>query len=278
MEKFKIIADSASDLLSLEKTPFAVAPLKIITAEREFEDNENLCVEEMVTFLASYKGKSSSSCPNPEDWLSAFGEAENVFCVAITGTLSGSCSAALVAKDMYESACPGRRVFVINSLSAGPEISLIIERLSVLILGGKEYEEICEEITEYTKRTGLLFVLESMRNLANNGRVSPIAAKAAGILGIRVVGCASEKGDLQPLDKVRGEERALDTLLRRMKEEGYNGGKVNIAHCLNEGAARTLEKKISESFPRAKIKVYQCRGLCSFYAERGGVLVGYEKE
>ncbi|MBE6914493.1 MAG: DegV family EDD domain-containing protein [Ruminococcaceae bacterium] len=277
MEKFKIVADSAADLLSLENLPFSAAPLKIITANREYVDDKDLDVDEMVENLLSYKGKITSSCPNPADWIKAFGDAEHIFCVTITGTLSGSYNAALIAKDMYEQAHPGRRVFVFNTLSAGPEIVLMIEKISELILAGKEFDEICTAVADYSKSTGLLFMLESMKNFANSGRVSPLVANAAGLLGIRIVGKASDIGNLHPLDKCRGQKKALHAIVAHLKELGLKCGKVRIAHCLNESAAQSLKELLLAEFSKVEIQIYRCRGLCSFYAERGGLLVGFEK-
>lgn len=273
----KIVTDSSADVMSLADVAFESAPLKIITADREYVDDGNLDVEGMVNDLAAYRGKSSTSCPNPEDWLRAFGDAEHVFCVTITGTLSGSYNAAMVAKKTYEEAHPDRRVFVLNSLSTGPEMALIIDKMRELILAGKEFDEICESINKYSEKTGLLFMLESMRNLANNGRVSPIVAKMAGLLGIRVVAKASDKGDIEPLNKCRGEKKALETLVEHLKNLGLKEGRVRIAHCFNEPAAIALRELIQKNFARVQVELTRCRGLCSFYAERGGMLVGFEK-
>lgn len=275
--KAKIVADSSADLFTSPADSIASAPLKIVTAEKEYVDDEQLDVARMVEELAQYKGKSSSSCPNPEDWLQCFGEAEEVYCVTITATLSGSYNAACVAKQMYEEQHPERKVFVINTLTAGPEMKLIVEKIRELLEAGKSFEEIREEVMAYSQNTGLLFMLESMKNLANNGRVSHLVAKAAGLLGIRVVGKASDRGDLEPLDKCRGEKKALDTIVERMKSLGHKGAKVRIAHCFNEEAAQCLKQRILAAFSRAQVEIYECRGLCSFYAEKGGLLVGFEK-
>ena len=277
MKNYKIVADSSADMFTLDNNPFGVAPLKIITDQKEFTDTQNLNLKEMVDFLASYKGKSSSSCPNPEDWLKTFGDSENIFCVTITGTLSGSYNSAAIAKNIYQEKHPDRKVFVINSLSAGPELRLIIEKLKELILAGNSFDEICEKITEYMNQTGLLFMLESMKNLANNGRVSPLIAKAAGLLGIRVVGKASDKGDLQQLNKCKGQEKALNCIVEKIAKSGCRNGKVFIAHCFNSTAAEKLKKKFYIQLPHAKVEIYHCAGLCSFYAEKGGLLVGFEK-
>ncbi len=276
-ELMKIVADSSADLMELSGVPFACAPLRILTAEKEYVDDAALDLEEMVEDLRAYKGTSSTSCPNTGDWLKAFGEARRVFCVCITATLSGSYNAAMQAKRLYEEQHPERKVFVLNSLTTGPELALIVERLRELILEGRLFEEICEEITKYRKKTGLLFMLESMRNLSNNGRVSPLVAKMAGLLSIRVVGKASDQGDLEVLSKNRGEKKALEAMVQHLKSLGLSKGKVRIAHCFNEGAGKALQELIQAEFAKTQVKLYRCRGLCSFYAEKGGLLVGFEK-
>ena len=277
MRTVKIVADSSANLMELKTVAFDAAPMKVITAQREFVDDRNLDLDEMIGFFKSYKGRSQSSCPNPEDWLTTFGDAEDVFCVAITSGLSGSYNAACIAKEMYETEHPGRRVFVIDSLSAGPELTLLVEKLEELVVAGKSFEEICAYMPEYQKKTGLLFMLESLNNFAANGRVSPAVAKIAGVLGIRIVGKASDAGTLEPTDKCRGEEKSLKTILKHLKESGLKTGKVILAHCLNEPAANTLKNMIETDLPDVAVKIGINLGLCSFYAEKGGLLVGFEK-
>lgn len=277
MKTVKIVADSSANLLTLEKTPFAAAPLKVITDSREFIDDAALDVDAMVAWFDSYKGKSKTSCPNPSDWLDAFGDADEIYCVTITSGLSGSHNAACIAKQMYETENPGKQVCVIDSLSAGPELVLIIEKLEALIAQGMPFEDICREIGAYQQQTGLTFMLESLKNFAANGRVSPAVAKIAGVLGIRIVGKASDKGTLAPTDKCRGEDRSLQAILTHLKSNGLSTGKVRIAHCMNQAAAKKLKKIILTQIPQADVHIHRCRGLCSYYAEKGGLLIGYEK-
>ena len=182
MKKIKIVADSSANVLALENTPFAAAPLKVITDAREFVDDAALDVDAMVSWFDAYKGKSKTSCPNPSDWLEAFGDADEVYCVTITSGLSGSYNAACIAKQMYEAENEGKHVCVIDSLSAGPELVLTIEKLEQFIGQGMDFDDICREIEDYKQRTGLTFMLESLKNFAANGRVSPAVAKIAGAL------------------------------------------------------------------------------------------------
>ncbi len=277
LSNVKIVADSACDIRTLNGVDFASAPLKIITSEVEYVDNAELDVKKMVRELSEYEGRSSTSCPNARDWLSAFGDAENIFCVTLTGALSGSFNAAMTAKAIYTDNFPERRVFVLNSLSAGPGMGLLVKKLEELVKTDKSFSQICDEITEYAHKTELVFMLASMKNFANNGRVSPIVAKMAGLLGIRVVGRASEGGELEPLDKCRGEQKAFEALLLRMREMGYKGGRVRIGHCYNEHAAKQFAEILHSHFPKARVSIYRLGGLCCYYAEVGGMLVGFEK-
>lgn len=275
--KFKIVADSSANLYSYPTAAFASAPLKIIAGDREWVDTAELDVEEMVEYLLKYNGKSGSACPAPADWLDAFEDYDDIYCITITGNLSGSYNSASIAAEDYMSQYPGRKVHVFDSLSAGPELHIIVDKIAEVANEGKCFEEVVEAVNAYMQNTGLVFCLESMKNLANNGRCSHLAAKAAGILNIRPVGVASEVGTLEMLDKPRGEKRAIASCYSAMKERAYSGGKVYIANCMNPAMAESLKKTIHAEYPQAEVLIYSTGALCSFYAEKGGLMIGFEK-
>ena len=274
--KTKIVVDSSSNVYALEGVDFACVPLKIITDAEEYRDTAELDAVEMAQTLRTYKGKTTTSCPNVSDWLAAYEGAEQVFVITITGTLSGSYNAALLAGEEYEQEHEGARVFVLDSLSAGPELQLLAERLQALIKAELPFDDICEAILQYRKHTHLLFSLESLANLARNGRVKPTVAAVARMLGIRVIGQASEGGELDVLCKTRGEHGALERIVLELKGHGFTNGRVHIAHCGNPAAADRLKKMIHAVFDGAQVDVGKCGGLCSYYAELGGLMVGYE--
>ena len=273
---FKIVSDSSADLLKVDKVDFESVPLKIITDEHEYVDDGELDVAAMLSDLSKYNGKSKSSCPNSEEFLRAFGDADNVFCITITSGLSGSFNAASVAARTYMEEHPERRVHLIDSLSTGAENALLIEKIASLISEGCDYDTVVDKITEYHSHTRLIFALESMHNLSRNGRVSPIVAKLCGVLGIRIVGRASEVGTLEIIEKSRGERAMLADIVKNMKGDGWKGGKVRIHHASNPETASLLREKILAEHPTASVEVAPARGLCSFYAESRGLLVGFE--
>ena len=276
--KFKIVSDSSSNIFQFPGVSFASVALKINTAGAEYVDDENLDVAKMVRELQENKGKSGTSCPNVHDWLQAFEGADRIFAITITSNLSGSYASAQQAKAIFEENNPDAKVYVVDSLSTGPEMRLIMERLREWIDEHLSFEQIKEKVQAYQKKTHLLFSLESLTNLARNGRVNPAVAKIAGLLGIRMVGCASEVGTLQPLHKCRGEKKALETIFKEMVERGFEGGRARIAHCFNPEAAASLKQTILAAFPKCDVFIEPATALCSFYAEQGGLLVGFESK
>lgn len=273
----KIVADSSSDIVSFDLVPFASSPMKIVTDEREFTDVPSADAKEMTSFLKSYKGKSGSACPSVGDYIEAFGDAEEIICITITSALSGSYNSACVARDRYIEEHPDRKVFVFDSLSVGPQMELAIIKMAELSNQGKTFEEVVDGFIEYYKTTDFRFMLKSMTNLVNNGRVSKSSAVLASVLGICVVGSVTKEGTLSSDKKVRGDKKAVREIFDVMKQQGYKGGKVIINHCFNSECADILAKEIKTVWPGADVSIKGTRLLCSYYAEEGGVLVGFEK-
>ena len=272
----KIVVDSSASLYTLQGVDFECVPLKIITDDAEYLDNGTMDALGMAQTLRTYKGKTSTSCPNVSDWLAAYEGADEVYAITITGTLSGCYNAAQLAAEEYQQEHPGKRVFVLDSLSTGPEQQLLAEHLRDELAAGKDFDALCAEMLRYHEHTHLLFSLESLANLARNGRVKPAVAAVARMLGIRVIGQASAAGELDVICKTRGEHGALERIVLELKEHGYAGGRVIVSHCDNPAAAERLKHMIEAVFEGAQVVVNPCGGLCSYYAELGGLLVGYE--
>ena len=129
---------------------------------------------------------------------------------------------------------------------------------------------------EYSNHNHTLFCLQSMNNLARNGRVSVAVAKIAGVLGIRAVGDV-KGGQITPVHKPRGARKATQVLFEMMKERGfYDGAQLRIAHCFGQTQAQDLADAVLKEFPNAKVKLEPTTALCSFYAEAGGLMIGFE--
>ena len=272
---FRIVSDSSSNVLTRNDDNYTTVPLKIL-AGKEYVDDKNLNVAGMVADLAAYTGKSGSSCPNVGEWLDAFGDAEEIFCVTISKNLSGSYNASIQAGQAYMDEHPDRKVFTFDSLAVGPEMAMIIDKIRQCEAEGLNFSDTITAVLEYHNHIHTIFCLESMMNLARNGRVSIAKAKIAGIMGIRVAG-AAVGGRVTPIHKPRGAKKAAETLVEMIRERGFrDGSTLRIAHCFAEEAVESLKKGILEEFPNTRFLVEPTTALCSFYAEKGGLIIGFE--
>ncbi len=273
--QYKIVSDSSSNILSLAGAPFASVPMKVI-AEKEYVDDVSLDLAGMVEDLKNHKGKSGSSCPNVGEWLEAFGDTDVIFGITITKHLSGSYNSAQQAARTYMEENPGKLVFIFDSLTAGPGMAMLINKILELAEAGLDFDAVKAQTLEYHNHLHTLFCLESLTNLARNGRTSPAVAKIASVLGIRVCGDV-KGGEITPIHKPRGPRKATQTLLEMLKERGFqDGNQLRIAHCFGEDAALALRDAVLAEFPNTRFTLEPTTALCSFYAEAGGLMIGFE--
>ena len=277
---WKIVADSGCDYRQLANpaidTEFISVPLKIQVANQVFIDDANLDIDQMMETMYATSEASKSACPSPDDYLKAFEGAKHIFVVTITGTLSGSQNSAQLAKNLYLEDHPEAHIHVIDSLSAGGEVDLLVEKLNELIDQGLSFDEVVKAITDYQTKTKLLFVLAKVDNLVKNGRLSKLIGAVVGLLNIRMVGEASATGTLELLQKARGPKKSLQAAFEELVKGGYAGGRIIMAHRSNEKFCQQLSELVREKYPQAAISIVPTSGLCSFYAEDGGLLMGYE--
>lgn len=271
----KIISDSGANVLELDSVSFSNVPLTIHAGGKDFKDDEQLDVDGLVRTLHETEGRTSTACPGISQWHESFEGADEIYVITITSILSGSYSSAARAADLYLEEHPDTKIHVFDSLSAGPEMELVINKLSELIKAGNDFATVCRKTENYMKTTHMTFSLESLENLAKNGRVSPAVAKIAGMLNIRVIG-RPDDGKLTPIAKARGARKTIKAIIRDMDEHGFNSGHAVIVHIMNEDGAESLKQAILEAHPRASVSIRSARGLCTYYAQKGGLMVGYE--
>ena len=274
--KRKIVTDSSCDIWELNGVDFAVAPMTISTDNKHYVDNQELDVRLMSEDLAKYKGVSHTACPSVGSWLDCYEGSDKVFVVTLTGAMSGTYNSAMTAKGIYEEENENVKIHVFDSLSTGPEMRLLIEKLKEMIEEDLTFEEIVEKGQDYLNHTRLFFALKSLHNFAMNGRVSKAVASAIGVLNISIFATASEEGTIQQISKCRGEKKVVKSMIEHLENAGYHGGKVRISHADNLKLAHNVRDKILELYPHADIIVYPMGGLCTYYAEIGGLLVGCE--
>ena len=252
--KMKIVTDSACDRIVTAGTRIEIVPLR-----NDIHIQTDAAVDSAV-----------------RDWLDAFGDAEAVFCLTLSGRMSGSYANALQAKEIYEHKYPKRCVYLLDSRTAGPEMTLLLERTQQLMEIGMPTEMVCRTIGCYRDQTRMLYALESAERITRSGRLSCDGLNGVGTMGIRLIGRVSRCGSLLTLGKSRGGKNTRCALLEQMDRMGYSGGKVIISHCENLNGAVELMRMIRTRYGAVDVRIMNAGETCSYYAQKGALMIGME--
>ena len=238
----KIITDSGANLTTptINGIDHVTVPLTLTVSGNHYVDDTNLDLPSFQAALFSSKEKTGSACPSTGAWTQAFVGADEIYVITITAALSGSFNAARHAAELYQEEHPEVKIHVFNSKVAGPAMALLAEQIAQLVNQGRTFEEVVTQTEATLANNKLLFMLQSLNNLANNGRVKPALAKLAQALGINVIGSTSADGNFELVAKTRKGKRVLNKLVDQLTDRGFRGGRVIIDHVANLAGAKQL--------------------------------------
>lgn len=132
-----------------------------------------------------------------------------------------------------------------------------------------------KELEVYYAPRQVLFALSCFDNLVKNGRMSRVVGFVAGKMGMRIVGRGSDEGKLEMLHKTRGETRTLAFILEEMDRRGYQGTPGGHQPLLQRERRPAAAPRHRDQVAGADVTILPCSGLTSFYAQDGGIIVGY---
>ena len=274
-----LVADSACDLHSLEgggdRVDFTTIPFSIRIGGKEYIDNEDMPVSEMLEMNETHAEMAQTACPSPEDWREKFSAPGPVIAFTISSALSGSYNSACTGRNMVLEEEPDKQIAVIDSKATGPEEAMLILKARDLILAGTPFAEIESALNQAAAKIHTIFALSSYHNLIKSGRVSRLIGFIAGHLGFWGIGIGSDEGEIVIRGKARGEKSMVRFLVDEIARIGLAGKEILISHCMNSESAQLLKKALEERFEGIRVAIMATRGLDSFYAERHGLIVGF---
>ena len=278
--EWKIVVDTACDFREIpnkaENVIYERVPFSLQIEDKVFVDTLDLDIDKMMEEMYASSEPARSACPSPEAYLAAYRGAKNVIVLTLTGAMSGSYNSAIIGEKMLKEENEDVNIHIIDTLSAGGENDLYLLKINELIKEGLSFDEVVSEMKKYQENSKLIFVLEKVDNLVKNGRLNKLAATVVGLLNMRMVGEASNEGTLHLLHKVRGEKKAVSSVVDEMIKAGYKGGRVVVTHRNNEDICKKIQDKLREKFLNIEFMIVPTSGICSFYGEEGGMLLGYE--
>ena len=285
-----LIADSSCNLRAYQPATadcaFALAPLKIVVAGEEYADDAFLDVAALNHRVAAEPSASGSSCPSAGEWAELFRLADNVIAITISANLSGSFEAAQMGRNLvmdeyardHDGQIAGKNIFVLDSKAAGGKLELIVQLLDRYLTNNPDatFDQAVSYAEQLQASSQVLFSLSSYENLTKNGRMPKVVGALASGLSIRMLGTASAQGTIKVVAPTRGDKKTYRKIIETMRADGYRGGMVYIDHVFNEDGASALKYAIVSEWHQSEVFVLPCGGLCSYYAEKTGLIIGYE--
>ncbi|AAD36536.1 carbohydrate-binding protein [Thermotoga maritima MSB8] len=253
--KVKILVDSTADVPFswMEKYDIDSIPLYVVWEDGRSEPDERE-PEEIMNFYKRIREAGSvpkTSQPSVEDFKKRYlkykeEDYDVVLVLTLSSKLSGTYNSAVLASKEVD--IP---VYVVDTLLASGAIPLPARVAREMLENGATIEEVLKKLDERMKNKDFkaIFYVSNFDYLVKGGRVSKFQGFVGNLLKIRV--CLHiENGELIPYRKVRGDKKAIEALIEKLREDTPEGSKLRVigVHADNEAGVVELLNTLRKSY------------------------------
>ena len=193
-----------------------------------------------------------------ERFKAALDAGKDVLYIGMSGGISGTANAALMAKQELDEEYPDRKIVVIDTLAASLGEGLLVIKAAEQLRDGAALDTIEEDIRAQVPSMCQSFTVDDLKYLKKTGRVSGAAAIIGNVLSIHPILIGDYEGKIVVKSKVRGMKRTLDALAERYAELVLNKAEtIGIAHADNEEGKAYLVQRL-----RDKGLTGKCLSVC----------------
>lgn len=253
MSKIKIITDSTSYISKdfLEKENLSVVPLTYIFDEVSYKEGFKGEYDEFYQKLGSTKLFPTTSQPSAGEFYEAFVEAlkdyDEVIAIVLSSKVSGTYNSAVLAKNMLED----KKITIIDTETSASNLRFLVEDALNMVKEGKNTKEIVDFIDAKKKTMHVFLTTGTLEYLSRGGRLSSVQSTLGNLLSIRPI-IELKDGELKLIEKVRGDNKALSTIIDKIPA---NVQKIGLCHILNMDEALKVKEILDEKYPNALITI-----------------------
>ncbi len=252
---YQIITDSCCDFPTemYAKLNLAMIPLSVDFRGQVSDDKNDASLKEMYDgFRAGEAAKTSAV--NPERWAgvmaSALEKGQDVLTIAFSSGLSTTYQSAVIAANELRETYPGRKIYVVDTLSASMGQGLLTWYACKKRDEGMGIDELYAWLEDTKLHLCHWFTVDDLMYLKRGGRISAATAVVGTMLQIKPVLHMDDEGHLINMAKARGRKASLDALAKKAAQlgENYDNSTMFISHgdCLED--AKYLEKLLKENY------------------------------
>jgi DegV family protein with EDD domain len=273
-ENTAIVLDSTSDYPEApSRFPnMRFVPLYVRFGDETRRDYVELGPAEFFEKLRTSPVLPATSQPTPQDFVDVYEELasyERIYSLHLSAKLSGTFQSA----DIASAEIGGDKVRVVDSKSASLALAMLAHAVQRRLTRGTTDEEIGALVERFYTDCGVVFTLETLEFLQRGGRIGRAAALAGSLLNVRPI-LAIQDGEVVPVARVRGRQKALVEFERRFEEatEDKPGLRIAIAHADAPEWVGILSELVWRVRPKAEIEFTSTLGaVVSTHAGPGTV-------
>lgn len=259
MNDYVILTDSTADLnpQMINDLGITVIPWQFTIGGKSYCDYADERVLSIKEFYDMLRGGDMSTTAQTniaqyteifEPYLKA---GRDVLYISFSSGLSGSYNSSCMAAQELSERYPSRKMYSVDSLAASMGQGLLVFNAVMQKNAGLSIDELKRWLENNRSHLCHWFTVDDLHHLKRGGRVSSAAAVVGSMLGIKPVLHVDNEGHLIPVEKVRGRQRSLETLVKKMEESciAPENQVIMISHgdCLED--AKAVEELVRAKFP-----------------------------
>lgn len=171
----------------------------------------------------------------------ALAQGDDVLYVGMSGGISGTAQAAVIAAGELTEKYPARKIVTIDTYAASLGEGLQVLEAARMIEEGKSLDEIKTHLLARRPHMCQFFTVDDLAYLKRGGRISSATALIGTVLSIKPILRGDETGHIVSCGKVRGMKRAYQELANYYDGRALDKSEMlGIAHADNEEGAQAL--------------------------------------
>ncbi len=241
MGNIRIVTDSTADLPQdlTEALDITVVPLKVSFGKDVYRDGIDITADQFIARLRTEDRLPVTSQPSPGEFVAIYEQltarGDNVISIHLSSHLSGTVQSAITARAMVDS----RSVYVVDSGSASMGLGLIVLAAARAAREGAGVRQVLDIVSEKVDKSFLIFMVETLEYLEKGGRIGKANSFLGSLLKIKPILTLND-GMVVPLEKVRGEGRAMERIAELVREKTDKSKKYNCSLVYGDSYANLM--------------------------------------
>lgn len=221
----------------------------------------------------------STSTPNMMDYDNLIKELEadgctDVLILTISSGMSNAYSIAHSAAEEYEG---NARVVVFDTHTAAIQEGMFTLEACSMREAGKTIDEILGRLAYIRDNNKILFVVDSLRQLVKNGRLSNAAGFIGNMLKIKPMLHVDSEGKIVTLEKVRTSKKALQAMVNHFAKtvEDVEDFKITLITSDYPDGEAFVKQEVMKMFPDKEYEIASLTPVIGCHTAEGVVGLGY---